>query len=60
MPVRCPATDTLDVDGVQIELRCVHWSTDPDGRHPDAVHLVHTRPLDDDHTWPNTNPLPTE
>lgn len=53
---RCPATDTLAVDGQPLELRCVHWSNDPDGRH-DGDHLVHTPPaMGDDHTWDNENP----
>ena len=54
---RCPATDTLTVDGHPVELRCVHWNADPDGRHV-GDHLVHTSPaMGDDHTWPNDNPL---
>lgn len=58
MPNRCPATDTLTVDGQPLELRCVHWSDDPAGRHP-GDHLVHTPPaMGDDHTWPNEDPLP--
>lgn len=61
MPFRCPATDTLTIDGAPVELRCVHWSDDPDGRHPEDVHLIHTAPdMGDDHTWPNENPLPAE
>lgn len=57
---RCLATDTLTFDGEPVELRCVHWSDDPDARHH-GDHLVHTPPaMGDDHTWPNTNPLPGE
>lgn len=57
---RCPATDTLDIDGEPVELRCVHWSDDPDGRHA-GDHLIHTSPnYGDDHTWANANPLPDE
>lgn len=60
MPNRCPATDTLTVDDAPLELRCVHWSDDPAGRHV-GDHLVHTPPaMGDDHTWPNTDPLPDE
>ncbi len=57
---RCPATATLDIGGEPLELRCVHWSNDPDGRH-EGDHLVHTPPaMGDDHTWTNDNPLPAE
>lgn len=56
---RCPATDTLTFDGTALELRCVHWSDDPEGRHT-GDHLVHTPAVVDDHTWPNTDPLPDE
>jgi hypothetical protein len=60
MPKRCPATDTLTVDGTPLELRCVHWSNDPAGRH-EGDHLVHTPPaMGDDHTWPNEDPLTEE
>jgi hypothetical protein len=60
MRIRCPATDTLTVGGQPLELQCVQWSEDPDGRHQ-GDHLVHTPPaMGDDHTWPNTNPLPDD
>lgn len=57
---RCPATDTLTIDGAPLTLQCVHWGNpdDPQDRHP-GDHLVHTPPaMGDDHTWPNENPLP--
>jgi len=50
---RCPATDTLIVNGEPLELRCVHWGEE--GAHV-GDHLVHTQALVDDHTWPNDNP----
>jgi hypothetical protein len=50
---RCPATDTLTVDGESLELRCVHWGEE--GVHV-GDHLVHTQALVDDHTWPNDTP----
>lgn len=57
---RCPATAVLDIGGEPLELRCVHWGNDPDGRHA-GDHLVHTPPaMGDDHTWANDNPLPVE
>ena len=58
--IRCPATAELTIGGEPLELRCVHWGPDPDGRHV-GDHLVHTPPaMGDDHTWPNDNPLPVE
>lgn len=55
---RCPAVDDVAVGDETLELRCVTWSDD--GRH-NGDHLVHTPPaMGDDHTWPNTNPLPAE
>lgn len=60
MPIRCPATDIIPVDGDDLTLQCVHWSDDPDGRHH-GDHLIHTPPaMGDDHVWPNSNPLPEE
>lgn len=57
---RCPATDTLTVDGEPLELRCVHWGDTPAGRHP-GDHLVHTPPaMGDDHTWANTDAVVVE
>lgn len=59
---RCPATDTITVDGQPLKLQCIHWGApdDPDDRHR-GDHLVHTPPaMGDDHTWPNLNPLPDE
>jgi hypothetical protein len=58
--IRCPATDTVTIDGEPLELRCVHWSEDPDGRHT-GDHLVHVpASMGGDHTWPNDNPLPPQ
>lgn len=60
MPNRCSATDTLTVDGQPLELRCVHWSNGPEGRHT-GDHLVHMPPaMGGDHTWPNESPLPED
>ena len=57
---RCPATDAVSVDGKSLDLQCVHWSDDPDGRHQ-GDHLIHTPPaMGGDHTWPNEDPLPAE
>jgi hypothetical protein len=56
---RCPATDTITVEGQPIELRCVYWSDDPGGRHS-GDHLVHAPAVMDDHTWTNDHPLPGE
>jgi hypothetical protein len=57
---RCPATAGLTVDGQSLELRCVHWSDDPGGRHA-GDHLVHTPPaMGEDHTWTNKDPLDGE
>lgn len=56
---RCPATDVVTVDGEQLELRCVHWSEDADGRHG-GDHLVHTPAVMADHTWTNEDALPVE
>jgi hypothetical protein len=56
--LRCPATDTVTVDGESLELRCTHWSDDPAARHR-GDHLVHLPPeTHGDRTWTNTNPLP--
>jgi len=56
---RCLATDEVTVEGEPLTLQCVHASDDPDGRHV-GDHLVHLPPaMGGDHTWPNTNPLPT-
>lgn len=58
--IRCPGSDTLTIGGEPVELQCVLWSEDPDGRHK-GDHLVHTPPsMGDDHTWTNENPLPEE
>lgn len=57
---RCPATDTVPVDGQSLELQCVMWGdpADPEDRH-EGDHLVHRPPaLGGDHRWPNENPLP--
>lgn len=58
---RCPATDTLTVDGESLTLQCVAWGdpADAEDRHA-GDHLVHLPPATGDHRWPNTNPLPTE
>lgn len=56
---RCPATDTVSIHGDPLELRCVHWSDDPEGRHQ-GDHLVHTPAVMDDHTWTNEEPLDPE
>jgi hypothetical protein len=57
---RCPATTTVTIDEEPLELRCVHWSDDPNGRHQ-GEHLVHTSPaMGDDPTWTNDDPLNAE
>ena len=57
---RCPAADTVTVDGQPLDLQCTYWSDDPAGRH-EGDHLVHLPPaMGGDHTWPNENPLPVE
>jgi hypothetical protein len=60
MPVRCPATDTITVEGAALELQCVEWSEDPDGRHVGDHHVPLSPALGGEHRWPNENPLPEE
>lgn len=58
---RCPATDSVTVEGQPLELQCAQWGApdDTEGRHQ-GDHLVHLPPaMGGDHTWPNANPLPT-
>lgn len=58
MPTRCPETTTVPVHGEDLELQCVSWSEDPDGRHPGDHHVPLPPALGGEHTWPNGNPLP--
>jgi hypothetical protein len=58
MPVRCPATDTITIDGADLELQCVEWPEDPDGRHVGDHHAVVPPSMGGEHRWTNTNPLP--
>ncbi|MCX5365971.1 hypothetical protein OG864_45555 [Streptomyces sp. NBC_00124] len=60
MPTRCPATDTIQVDDTDLELQCVEWSEDPDGRHAGDHHVPLSPAMGGEHTWPNTNPLPDD
>lgn|GEM_PF-1852687 len=56
---RCPATDTVTVDGEPLTLQCALWGDpdDPQDLHA-GDHLVHLPPAIGDHIWPNENPLP--
>ncbi|NUP20770.1 MAG: hypothetical protein HOZ81_32780 [Streptomyces sp.] len=58
MPNRCPETDTVHVDGGDLQLQCDSWSADPDGRHGGDHHVQLPPALGAEHTWPNENPLP--
>lgn len=60
MPTRCPATDTVPVDGDDLELQCVEWSDDPEGRHHGDHHVLLPPALGGEHTWHNDNPLPED
>lgn len=55
---RCPATDTVEVDGGNLELQCTEWFKESDGDH-DGDHRVQLPPaLGGEHTWPNLHPIP--
>lgn len=60
MPTRCPETDTILVHGDDLELQCVEWPEDPDGRHAGDHHVQLPPALGGEYTWANTNPLPDE
>lgn len=60
MPVRCPAADTIPVGAEDLELQCVEWSEDPDGRHRGDHHVPVSPALGGEHTWANENPLPDD
>lgn len=58
MSNRCPATDTIHVHGDALELQCVEWPEDPEGRHRGDHHVQLSPALGGEHVWPNANPLP--
>lgn len=60
MPNRCPATDAVPVDGQDLDLQCVEWSTDPEARHKGDHHVPLPPVMGGEHTWPNDNPLPDD
>jgi len=60
MPVRCPFTAEVTVEGEPLTLQCVQWSGDPAGRHR-GDHTLPTPPaMGDDPVWPNEDPLPDD
>lgn len=60
MPTRCSATDTVTVEGADLEIQCESWAQDPDGRHTGDHHVQLPPALGGEHTWPNQNPLPAD
>lgn len=55
---RCPESDTVQIHGENVQLQCVEWSPDPDGRHRGDHHVQLPPALGGEHTWTNENPLP--
>lgn len=58
MLTRCPDTDTIEVDGGDLELQCVEWFPEDDNRHDGDHHAQLPPSMGSEHTWPNIHPIP--
>jgi hypothetical protein len=55
MPNRCPETTVIEIEGDDLELRCVEWLADSDGRHEGVHHVSVSPALGHVREWMNEN-----
>ena len=52
---RCPAVETVRIEDEDLELQCVEWSADSDGRHAGDHHVDVSPAMGHVREWTNEN-----